>query len=115
MIDGSLIIYDNETETQPFLSLDSQEKRLPNPLPELQFAIVLLLQVCEPITSQSIYPYINEVSFFSSQIERPLLIIFDSLLLGLISLEVTTVRSGTMLDYLLSGNESQLNSMIIKQ
>ncbi|KDR78787.1 hypothetical protein GALMADRAFT_244334 [Galerina marginata CBS 339.88] len=29
------------------------------PLPKLQIAIVLLLQVCEPITSQSIYPYIN--------------------------------------------------------
>jgi hypothetical protein len=61
MIDGPLEIDDDETETQPFLSLDSQKKRLPNPLPKLQLAIVLLLQVCEPITSQSIYPYINQV------------------------------------------------------
>ncbi|KAH9481792.1 Major facilitator-type transporter psiT2 [Psilocybe cubensis] len=29
------------------------------PLPKLQIAIVLLLQICEPISSQSIYPYIN--------------------------------------------------------
>ncbi|KAF8879308.1 major facilitator superfamily domain-containing protein [Gymnopilus junonius] len=31
------------------------------PLPKLQIAIILLLQVCEPICSQSIYPYINEL------------------------------------------------------
>ena len=61
MIDGPLDIDDDKTETQPFLGLDSQEERLPNPLPKLQLAIVLLLQVCEPITSQSIYPYINQV------------------------------------------------------
>jgi len=37
------------------------------PLPKLQIGIVLLLQICEPICSQSIYPYINEVClrFFS--------------------------------------------------
>jgi hypothetical protein len=31
------------------------------PLPWLQISIVLLLQMCEPITSQSIYPYISQV------------------------------------------------------
>ncbi|KAJ3514656.1 hypothetical protein NLJ89_g2251 [Agrocybe chaxingu] len=31
------------------------------PLPKLQIAIVLLLQICEPITSQSIFPYINQL------------------------------------------------------
>ena len=36
-------------------------RKAPNPLPKLQIAIVLLLQICEPITSQSIYPYINKV------------------------------------------------------
>lgn len=36
-------------------------RKVPNRLPKLQIAIVLLLQICEPITSQSIYPYINEV------------------------------------------------------
>ena len=61
MIDSPLDIDDDETETQPFLGPDSQNKRLPNPLPKLQLAIVLLSQVCEPITSQSINPYINQV------------------------------------------------------
>ncbi|KAK7019729.1 hypothetical protein VNI00_017968 [Paramarasmius palmivorus] len=31
------------------------------PLPKLQIAIILLLQLCEPLTSQSIYPYINQL------------------------------------------------------
>lgn len=61
MIDGPSDINDDETETQHLLGIDSQKKRLPNPLPKLQLAIVLLLQVCEPITSQSIFPYINQV------------------------------------------------------
>ncbi|KAF8875928.1 major facilitator superfamily domain-containing protein [Infundibulicybe gibba] len=33
----------------------------PTPLPKVQIGIVLLLQLCEPITSQSIYPYINQL------------------------------------------------------
>ena len=61
MIEAPLDIDDDETETQHFLGLDSQKKRKPNPLPKLQLAVVLLLQVCEPITSQSIFPYINQV------------------------------------------------------
>ena len=60
MIGSPLDIDDDETETHPFLGLDSPKNRLPKPLPKLQLAIVLLLQVCEPITSQSIYPYINQ-------------------------------------------------------
>ena len=55
MNDGSL---DEET---PLLNSNTQKQRLPTPLPKLQIAIVLLLQVCEPLTSQSIYPYINQV------------------------------------------------------
>ncbi|KAG5644661.1 hypothetical protein DXG03_008043 [Asterophora parasitica] len=43
------------------LLAQSSKKRTPNPLPWLQLSIVLLLQVCEPITSQSIYPYINQL------------------------------------------------------
>ncbi|KAF8875920.1 major facilitator superfamily domain-containing protein [Infundibulicybe gibba] len=31
------------------------------PLPKVQIGIVLLLQLCEPITSHSIYPYINQL------------------------------------------------------
>ena len=65
MVDSLLDI--EESETQHFLPVehDSEKKTLPvpNPLPKLQLAIVLLLQVCEPITSQSIYPYINQVRF----------------------------------------------------
>ncbi|KAF8813393.1 major facilitator superfamily transporter [Phlegmacium glaucopus] len=48
-------------EAQPFLGVDSQKRPLPNPLPKLQLGIILLLQICEPITSQSIYPYINQL------------------------------------------------------
>jgi len=59
MNDGPLHLTDEET---PLLSVNPQKKRSPNPLPKLQIAIVLLLQVCEPLTSQSIYPYINQVS-----------------------------------------------------
>ena len=39
--------------------LPSKQRR--TPLPWLQISILLLLQICEPICSQSIYPYINEV------------------------------------------------------
>ncbi|PPQ76530.1 hypothetical protein CVT26_013365 [Gymnopilus dilepis] len=47
-------------ERTPLLeAVPSTVKRTPTPLPKLQIAIALLLQVCEPITSQSIYPYIN--------------------------------------------------------
>jgi len=38
--------------------------RISHPLPWLQISIVLFLQICEPITSQSIYPYINQVRIF---------------------------------------------------
>ena len=61
MTDGPLDINDDETETQPLLGPDIQKNCPPNPLPKLQLAVVLLLQVCEPITSQSIFPYINQV------------------------------------------------------
>ncbi|KAJ7671506.1 major facilitator superfamily domain-containing protein [Mycena polygramma] len=35
--------------------------RPPTPLPKLQLAIIMLIQICEPLTSQSIYPYINQL------------------------------------------------------
>ncbi|KAJ7510515.1 major facilitator superfamily domain-containing protein [Mycena galericulata] len=31
------------------------------PLPKLQLSIILLIQICEPLASQSIYPYINQL------------------------------------------------------
>ncbi|KAF8150913.1 major facilitator superfamily domain-containing protein [Crassisporium funariophilum] len=49
------------SEETPLLDTIAQKRPQPNPLPRLQIAIVLLLQVCEPITSQSIYPYINQL------------------------------------------------------
>ncbi|KAJ7025548.1 major facilitator superfamily domain-containing protein [Mycena alexandri] len=33
----------------------------PTPLPKLQLALILLVQICEPLSSQSIYPYINQL------------------------------------------------------
>jgi hypothetical protein len=44
----------------------SKMKKTPTPLPKLQLTIALLLQMCEPITSSSLYPYINQVSPSSS-------------------------------------------------
>lgn len=53
-------------EETPLLSspVDDQKKRQPTPLPKLQIAIIMLCQLCEPLISQSIYPYINQVSRF---------------------------------------------------
>ncbi|KAF8220944.1 MFS general substrate transporter [Tricholoma matsutake] len=56
--DGSRIM----DETATLLRGKNQNRnRKPHPLPWLQISIVLLLQICEPITSQSIYPYINQL------------------------------------------------------
>ena len=102
MNDGSLRVLDEET---PLLDTNPQKQRSPTPLPKLQIAIVLLLQVCEPLTSQSIYPYINQVSNCvvnrSGGIFAHLLVILtwtDSLLANLISQEVTSAESDIMLD-----------------
>jgi hypothetical protein len=40
---------------------DGKPQRKETPLPLAQILILLLLQLCEPITSQSIKPYINQV------------------------------------------------------
>ncbi|KXN84876.1 hypothetical protein AN958_12006 [Leucoagaricus sp. SymC.cos] len=53
-------LVDEETPLLPS-SVEAPKKRQPSPLPKFQIAIVLLLQLCEPITSQSIYPYINQL------------------------------------------------------
>ncbi|KAF5366580.1 hypothetical protein D9758_008930 [Tetrapyrgos nigripes] len=37
------------------------KSRKATPLPKVQILVLLLLQICEPITSQSIYPYINQL------------------------------------------------------
>jgi len=49
-----------DNEQTPLLK--KPQKPAYTPLPKLQIAIVLILQICEPICSMSIYPYINEVS-----------------------------------------------------
>ena len=59
MNDGPSHLVDDET--RPLLNDDSRKKTRPTPLPKLQIAIVSLLQVCQQITGQSIYPYINQV------------------------------------------------------
>ncbi|KAF8207043.1 major facilitator superfamily transporter [Mycena galopus ATCC 62051] len=47
----------NETTTL----LPTPQSNKPTPLPKLQLAIIMLIQICEPLTSQSIYPYINQL------------------------------------------------------
>ncbi|KAJ7039693.1 major facilitator superfamily transporter [Mycena alexandri] len=43
-------------------ALLSRPQRKPRtPLPKLQLSVILLVQICEPIASQSIYPYINQL------------------------------------------------------
>lgn len=39
------------------------KKLLRTPLPKFQLAILLFSQFCEPMTSISIFPYINQVRF----------------------------------------------------
>jgi hypothetical protein len=47
-------------EETPLLH-DANTPRKETPLPITQVLVLLLLQLCEPITSQSINPYINQV------------------------------------------------------
>jgi len=57
----TVTIVDEETpllSPTPVLS----QKRQATPLPKLQISIALLLQLCEPIIGQSIFPYISQVS-----------------------------------------------------
>ncbi|KAF8207042.1 major facilitator superfamily transporter [Mycena galopus ATCC 62051] len=42
-------------------ALLSRPERKRTPLPKLQLSIIMLIQICEPIASQSIYPYINQL------------------------------------------------------
>ena len=58
---------DNHTDEGTPLLTDTArrpngKRKKATPLPTSQIAIVLVLQVCEPLASQSIYPYINQVS-----------------------------------------------------
>ena len=58
---------DRAIEEAPLLAGTGHfKKRMP--LPKHQICIVLLLDICEPITICSIYPYINAVSSLASNL-----------------------------------------------
>ena len=63
MFSGIFKVDDNHGRDKENTSSSGENKqyRKPNPLPRLQISVMLLLQVCEPMASQSIYPYINQV------------------------------------------------------
>ncbi|KAF8886146.1 major facilitator superfamily domain-containing protein [Infundibulicybe gibba] len=52
---------DDTTDEETALLSRNEEQQGPTHSPKVQIAIVLLLQLCEPITSHSIYPYINQL------------------------------------------------------
>ncbi|KAF8886148.1 major facilitator superfamily domain-containing protein [Infundibulicybe gibba] len=55
-------MHENDTTDEETALLSPNEEQVgPKPLPKVQIAIVLLLQLCEPIMSHSIYPYINQL------------------------------------------------------
>ncbi|KAJ7090646.1 major facilitator superfamily transporter [Mycena epipterygia] len=49
---------DSVDEQTPLLSKPAVTR---TPLPKRQLAIIMLVQICEPLASQSIYPYINQL------------------------------------------------------
>lgn len=51
-------------ERTALLDAGHQGQKKATPLPKFQIAILLLALLVEPIASQSIYPYINQVSIF---------------------------------------------------
>ena len=71
----------SHSEETPLLSDCAQTedaRKTPAPLPKFQIAILLLLQICEPITSQSIYPYINKVRSENISLDFYVLIFISS-------------------------------------
>jgi hypothetical protein len=61
-----------ESERQPLIppteDADSGQAEEETPLPKLQLSILLILQLAEPLTSQVIYPFINQVSVSSGSL-----------------------------------------------
>ncbi|KAJ7486883.1 major facilitator superfamily domain-containing protein [Mycena latifolia] len=51
----------NIDEHTALLSKPTQDPLGRTPLPKRQIAIIMLVQLCEPLASQSIYPYINQL------------------------------------------------------
>lgn len=48
-------------EQTPLLPSSGEKKERITPLPKVQLGVLMLLQLAEPITSQCIYPFINQV------------------------------------------------------
>ena len=55
-----------DEETALLASPERKALKTPTPLPCLQIFILLLMQLAEPITSQCIYPFINQVCLTTS-------------------------------------------------
>jgi hypothetical protein len=109
-----IILIDEETPLLPPVAGDAplrkpgksdlerqRQRRKPRPLPKLQISIILLLQLCEPLMSQSIYPYINQVggalsSFFFFHKRSENLVFLSSLVSWILRVEMN-VRLGITL------------------
>ena len=53
------------SEEDPLLPrVQEVEEQKVTPLPKLQLTILLLIQIAEPVSSQVIYPFINQVRVF---------------------------------------------------
>lgn len=83
-------------EETPLLHAEPTNERKVTPLPKGQIAICLLLQVCEPIASQSIFPYINQV-FSHSFVVRAKLLTLNSSSVNSILLAGMNAKLGTTL------------------
>ncbi|KAI0346590.1 MFS general substrate transporter [Trametopsis cervina] len=51
----------DEADEQALLPSEDKKVKAPTPLPKLQLAVLLFFQLAEPITSQCIYPFINQL------------------------------------------------------
>ena len=58
-----------DDETRPLLH-DGNSPRKATPLPVSQIVVLLLLQLCEPLTSLSIRPYINQVRVVNYHLQK---------------------------------------------
>ena len=56
--------FDDDDE-RPLIPSEDKKEKVPTPLPKLQLAVLLFFQLAEPITSQCIYPFINQVCSMS--------------------------------------------------
>ena len=94
LMDGINDVHDDENT--PLLDAQSS-KQGRTPLPWLQISIILLLQTCEPICSQSIYPYVNEVCIMFTSSKTPVDVSRNSWWVSWTLLVETSERLGIML------------------